>query len=162
MPNRLTPEDFAANEYRDYVTYRELAKIETNPGFRDILEQLVQHELEDYQFWLQFSSKKQHQLSAWEVGSLKMMRRALGLTFTAKFLERHEKQAIHNYAECLGTADEAMKARLQEIIRRETSHEQEMIDQIKEELKMPEYDDWGRKERFPNNIEAAYRAIKGK
>ena len=35
------------------------------------------------------------------------------------------------------------------------------LDQIKEELKMPEYDDWGRKERFPNNIEAAYRALKG-
>lgn len=35
------------------------------------------------------------------------------------------------------------------------------LDQIKQELKMPEYDDWGRKERFPNNIEAAYRAVKG-
>jgi len=36
------------------------------------------------------------------------------------------------------------------------------LDQIKQELKMPEYDDWGHKERFPNNIEAAYRAVKGK
>lgn len=133
MPRRLTPEDFAANEYRDYVTYRELAKIETNPAFRAILEQLVQQELDDYRFWLQFSSKKRHRLSAFEVGSLKMMRRALGLTFTAKFLERHEKQAIHNYAECLSTVDDTMKARLQEIICHETEHEQEMINQIKEE-----------------------------
>jgi cyclase len=36
------------------------------------------------------------------------------------------------------------------------------LDQIKQELKMPEYDDWGRKERFPNNIEGAYREVKGK
>jgi hypothetical protein len=35
------------------------------------------------------------------------------------------------------------------------------LDQIKRDLKMPEYDDWDRKERFPNNIEAAYRAVKG-
>ena len=133
MPSRLTPEQFAYNEYRDYVTYRELAKIETNPAFRNILEQLVQHELDDYRFWLQFSSKKEHHLSAWEVGSLKMMRRVLGLTFTAKFLERHEKAAVLNYTECLSTADDAMKARLQDIIRHETGHEQEMISQIKEE-----------------------------
>src|SRR3989338_8543478 len=114
MPRRLTPEQFADNEYRDYVTYRELAKIETNPAFRAILDQLVQQELEDYRFWLQFSSKKQHRLSAWEVGSLKMMRRVLWLTFTAKFLERHEKEAVHNYTACLSTADDALKARLQE------------------------------------------------
>ena len=34
------------------------------------------------------------------------------------------------------------------------------IDQIKKELRMPEYDDWAGKERFPNNVEAAYRAVK--
>ena len=35
------------------------------------------------------------------------------------------------------------------------------LEQIKAELKMPEIDDWAGKERFPNNIEAAYRALKG-
>jgi cyclase len=36
------------------------------------------------------------------------------------------------------------------------------LDQIKQELKIPaEYDSWAGKDRFPNNIEAAYRAVKG-
>ena len=35
------------------------------------------------------------------------------------------------------------------------------LEQIKAELKMPEYDKWVGKDRFPNNIEAAYRAVKG-
>ncbi len=35
------------------------------------------------------------------------------------------------------------------------------LDQIKKELRMPEYEDWEGKDRFPNNIEAAYRAVKG-
>ena len=35
------------------------------------------------------------------------------------------------------------------------------LDDIKKELKMPEYDGWAGKDRFPNNIEAAYRAVKG-
>jgi cyclase len=35
------------------------------------------------------------------------------------------------------------------------------LDEIKKELRMPETADWEGKDRFPNNIEAAYRAIKG-
>ena len=32
------------------------------------------------------------------------------------------------------------------------------LDQIKQELRMPEYEDWAYQERMPSNIEAAYRA----
>jgi hypothetical protein len=35
------------------------------------------------------------------------------------------------------------------------------LDEIKKELRMPETADWKGKDRFPNNIEAAYRAVKG-
>lgn len=36
------------------------------------------------------------------------------------------------------------------------------LDQIKKELKIPGTDDWAGKDRIPNNIEAAYRAVTGK
>ena len=35
------------------------------------------------------------------------------------------------------------------------------LEQVKQELKMPEIDAWAGKDRFPNNVEAAYRAAKG-
>jgi cyclase len=35
------------------------------------------------------------------------------------------------------------------------------LDQIKRELRMPEYANWSYQERMPTNIEAAYRAVKG-
>jgi cyclase len=35
------------------------------------------------------------------------------------------------------------------------------LEQIKQELKMPEYTSWAYQERMPTNIEAAYRAAKG-
>jgi cyclase len=35
------------------------------------------------------------------------------------------------------------------------------LDDIKKELKMPEYDHWATKERFPTNIDAAYKVVKG-
>jgi len=41
------------------------------------------------------------------------------------------------------------------------AREGKTLEAIKTELKMPEFDDWTGKERFPNNIEAAWRAVKG-
>jgi cyclase len=35
------------------------------------------------------------------------------------------------------------------------------LNEIQKEVKMPEYDHWATKERFPTNVEAAYRAVKG-
>jgi cyclase len=34
------------------------------------------------------------------------------------------------------------------------------LEQVKAELRMPEYDDWAGKERFPTNVDAAWRAVK--
>jgi cyclase len=36
------------------------------------------------------------------------------------------------------------------------------LDDIKKEVKMPEYASWGRQDRFPTNVDAAYKALGGK
>ena len=36
------------------------------------------------------------------------------------------------------------------------------LDDIKKEVKMPEYSSWGNQDRFPTNVEAAYKAVAGK
>jgi hypothetical protein len=35
------------------------------------------------------------------------------------------------------------------------------LDEIKKELRVPGTEDWEGKDHFPNNIDAAYRAVKG-
>jgi cyclase len=35
------------------------------------------------------------------------------------------------------------------------------LDEIKKEVRMPEYDHWATKERFPTNVEAAYKVVTG-
>jgi cyclase len=40
------------------------------------------------------------------------------------------------------------------------AREGKSLEQVKAELRMPEYDDWVGKERFPTSIEAAWRAVK--
>jgi hypothetical protein len=41
------------------------------------------------------------------------------------------------------------------------AREGKSLEQIKAEIKMPELDDWAGKERFPSNVDAAWRAVKG-
>jgi hypothetical protein len=36
------------------------------------------------------------------------------------------------------------------------------LDEIKNELKIPGTEDWAGKDRYPNNVEAAYRGVTGK
>jgi len=36
------------------------------------------------------------------------------------------------------------------------------LDQIKQDLRMPEYEGWAYQERMPSNVEAAYRAVSGR
>jgi len=36
------------------------------------------------------------------------------------------------------------------------------LDEIKKEVKMPEYSQWASQERFPTNVEAAYKVVTGK
>ncbi len=40
------------------------------------------------------------------------------------------------------------------------AREGKTLDQIKAELRMPEFDDWAGKERFASNVDAAWRAVK--
>ena len=128
----MTPDEFAQNEYRDYVTYKALAAVETVPEFKRILEELTQHELADFNFWLAFSSRKHFTISALEIFFLKCLRQVFGLTFTARFLERHEKQAIVNYGRFLDQAAEPLKEQIRNIIQHEEYHERTLIGQIKE------------------------------
>ncbi|TMB73458.1 MAG: MBL fold metallo-hydrolase [Deltaproteobacteria bacterium] len=42
------------------------------------------------------------------------------------------------------------------------AREGKSLDEIKKELRMPEYDSWASKDRIPSNIEAAYKVVKSK
>src|SRR5258706_14530808 len=130
----MTPEYFAYHQHRDYILYKELAKIETVPEFKKILTELIDQEYADFDFWRQLSTKKEFKVSRLDIFLFKTMRRTLGLTFTAKFLESHEKEMIKSYQKYSKTiSDPKLKEGIQNVINHEIYHEQELIGQIKEE-----------------------------
>lgn len=130
----LNADYFAYNQYRDYVLYKELAKSESVPAFKNTLESLTDHEYNDYSFWIQFSRKKKFSISAIDIVRFKLIRKVLGLTFAAKFLEGRERNMISAYSEFLNTVDdEKIKKGIIQIIEHEREHEQKLIGHIKEE-----------------------------
>lgn len=132
-PAVLTPDQFAQNEYRDYVIYRALAAVEPDPAFKRILAELTQHELGDLNFWRRLATRTNFRVGPLALWRMRLLRRVFGLAFTAKLLERGEKQAILNYHRFLGQAAGPLRAQVQEILRHEEHHERTLIAQIKEE-----------------------------
>lgn len=129
----MTPERFAQNEYRDFVVYRELARVETVPAFKKILEELVLHEKADFEFWRDLAGEKKYSVGAISLLGYRLMRKVLGLTFTAKFLEGREKEAQAAYRAYLSTVkDEEVKRKIEKIIEHEQYHEHALIGHIEE------------------------------
>jgi VIT1/CCC1 family predicted Fe2+/Mn2+ transporter len=130
----MTPDVFAYNEYREEEIYAEMLRVERDPSFRLILDNLVRQEGIHYQFWKAYSQKKTFKINRLEILLFKLMRKIFGLTFTLKFIEGSEKEAIRQYNEYLKTVnDPEMKKRVQEIIEHEKDHERKIIASIKEE-----------------------------
>lgn len=130
----MTPDFFAYNQYRDHVIYKELARVEKVPEFKAVLEMLVQQELDDYNFWKQFASRKRFKVRKIDILFYKLLRRVLGLTFTAKMLEGHEKQMLYMYNDyAKSLMDEKLKVKLKQMIKKEIGHEHALISQVKEE-----------------------------
>jgi len=130
----MTADYFAYKQYFDYVVYKELARIERNREFRASLEQLMAQELQDFEFWQARSVQKDFRVSPFRVWLFKSMRKVLGLTFTAKFLEGRERGMIDKYSKYLNSiADIKERKGIEEIIKHEQFHEKKFISQVKEE-----------------------------
>ena len=123
----------ACTQYREYVIYQELARIEKDPEFKSILEDLVKQELKDYNFWVKLSIKKEFQVRTIDIFVYKSMRRILGLTFTVKFLELVEEELIKRYNEIINLVDGSVQERIRETIEHEHYNEKRIVALIKEE-----------------------------
>lgn len=127
------PELLAWLEYRDWVIYRELAAMERSPRAKQILERFVEQEHRDFLFWKARSEYKHFHIRNVTVWWHKAMRRILGLAFTAKLLERREREAHERYsAYLLSVADVEERAFIEQAIEQEKMHERELIGLIEE------------------------------
>lgn len=124
----------ADEEYRHGAIFRYLAQHESVPEFKHILQTLASHEDEHLAFWLTRSDRKTFFISRFTLWKYLFLRKLLGLTFAARYLERFQIDSSATYADIFAhTQDESLRKQMQTFVAAERADEQALIGQIKEE-----------------------------
>ena len=120
------------DEFTDFTVYMALSKMEKNPRFREALKGLAETERAHYDFWRSYVPEQQVKVGRLRVYFVLLVRLVLGLTFTLKFLERHEDAVIRRYREITDFVPVVDKARFEEMVGQEEQHENLLMGQIEE------------------------------
>lgn len=137
---QLSPEalekarEFCVDEYIDYVIYKELAARESDERMREVLERFSEQEYRHYKFWSSLAGECQVSVPGWKLAFFRASRKLLGLTFTLKYLERHEKDVIESYRSYMKYLEGEEKRELERIIRDEEEHEKTLISGMNENI----------------------------
>lgn len=124
---------FCRDEYFDYLIYSELARREGDPILKSLLERFSEQEERHYRFWRERSGECAGEVGLGRLRLFTLMRRLLGLAFTIRLLERHEKSVIEAYKEYLAGLSGREREELERIIRDEEEHEEELLARMDEE-----------------------------
>jgi len=123
----------ARNELTEHLVYHKLSLAEENPSNRALLEKLSAQEKTHYEFWKGLlpadTAIEPHWLG---LHGTPFLCAVLGVTFTTKFLETHERGSVTTYTDMLAGLAPAQQSRLKEIIEDEKSHENALLGQLTE------------------------------
>src|SRR6267378_1650160 len=111
------------DEYTDYNTYLALSRREKNPAFKKALEELAQQERDHYEFWRKYAPDTSVGTNRLSLYFVLVLRIILGLTFTMKFLERHEDAVISRYKQVAGSIPTEDRTRFDAMVNDEEHHE---------------------------------------
>lgn len=128
-------EEYCRDEYIDYMVYSYLARHEKKEELRRIVQKLADDELGHYEFWKRLLGRDcAGKIPKWYLVGIRLMRRIMGLTFTLKWLERHEEEVIERYKAFLDYLDGDDREELEKIIRDEEEHENKLMSSIEETM----------------------------
>ncbi len=120
------------DEYTDYTVYLELSRREGNQAFKKALEELAEQERVHYNFWKTYSPDTKVGVNRLKVYFVLLLRLLLGLTFTMKFLERHEDVVIQRYKQVADSIPPADKTGFDRMVEDEQHHEDYLIGEVQE------------------------------
>jgi VIT1/CCC1 family predicted Fe2+/Mn2+ transporter len=120
----------ALDEFREYVVYRTLARVERRGDRRALLERLAGQELDHFRFWSRFAEVRPGRWVWLYAYFMAFLRLFFGVTFVVKLLERGEEAAVARYRSVESLLPEGDREALRRIIKEEEEHERFLIAQI--------------------------------
>src|SRR6267378_1571688 len=122
----------ARDEYTDGAVYQMLSRHEKNQSFKKALEDLARGEQSHYEFWKAYTPATPAKVNKLKVYFTLLLRLTLGLTFTMKFLERHEDTLHERYRQMVKNIPPADKARFEAMMEEEEHQESYLMGEIHE------------------------------
>jgi vacuolar iron transporter family protein len=122
----------ARDEHTDGAVYRMLSRHEKNQSFKKALEDLARGEQSHYEFWKIYTHDAHVKVRRLKVYFTFLLRLTLGLTFTMKFLERHEEALHERYRQMLKNIPPADKARFEAMMEEEEHQESYLMGEVHE------------------------------
>src|SRR2546428_5847894 len=109
-----------------------LSRHEKNQSFKKALEDLARGEQSHYEFWKAYTPDTAVKVNRLKVYFTLLLRLTLGLTFTMKFLERHEDALHERYRQMVKNIPPADKARCEAMMEEEEHQETYLMGEIHE------------------------------
>jgi len=111
------------DEFTDAMVYEELAKRTNNESFAETLRQLAAAERKHYDFWRKYAPDAKLSVSKFKIYWIILLKTIFGVTFTVRYLERHEGDVIKAYKSVRHLIPEADRSPFDEMLADEMSHE---------------------------------------
>src|SRR5438094_7590093 len=109
-----------------------LSRHEKNQSFKKALQDLARGEQSHYEFWKAYTPDSPLKVNRLKVYFTLLLRLTLGLTFTMKFLERHEDALHERYRQMVKNIPLADKARFEAMMEEEEHQESYLMGEIHE------------------------------
>ncbi len=122
----------ARDEHTDGAVYQMLSRHEKNQSFKKALEDLARGEQSHYEFWKAYTHDTAIKTNRLKIYFTLLLRLTLGLTFTMKFLERHEDALHERYRQMMKSIPPADKARFEAMMEEEEHQESYLMGEIHE------------------------------
>ena len=120
------------DEFTDFTVYMALSRKEKNEKVKDALKGLAESERGHYEFWQAYLPNARFKVNRVRVYFVRLLRLLLGLTFTLKFLEKHEDDVVRRYKAIASSIPSSDKARFDEMVADEEHHESYLMGGIEE------------------------------
>jgi len=111
------------DEYTDATIYEELAKRIKNEAFAETLRQLAAAEHKHYEFWRKYAPDVKISVSKLQIYWVLFLEAVFGVTFTVRYLERHEGDVIKAYKSVRHLIPESDRGPFEDMLADEISHE---------------------------------------
>jgi VIT1/CCC1 family predicted Fe2+/Mn2+ transporter len=120
------------DEFTDHTVYSTLARREKNPEFKKALQELADSEQVHLDFWKRYAPDFVPRVGRLKLNIILFLRFFLGLTFTLKFLERHEDTVIRRYRSVEHLIPESDKRMFDRMLDDEEHHENYLMGEVHE------------------------------